>query len=104
MATQLVTPPKVYNEPKVTPGGNQPLPDRSAPPTSGVRSEQEAVPGSQAAPSGAATGGPDAPGSTQPSHDDIARRAHEIFIESGRISGRCTENWLQAERELSGKQ
>jgi len=36
-----------------------------------------------------------------PNHDQIARRAYEIWIQSGYMTGRDTENWAQAERELS---
>ena len=35
-----------------------------------------------------------------PSHDDIARRAYEIYVKTGSHAGRCQQNWLQAEREL----
>lgn len=35
-----------------------------------------------------------------PPHDDIARRAHEVYMSSGCLPGRCDQNWLQAEREL----
>lgn len=40
------------------------------------------------------------PSDTSASHDDIARRAYEIYNESGRKQGRCRANWNQAEREL----
>lgn len=33
-------------------------------------------------------------------HDDIARRAYELFEKRGRQHGRHLEDWLQAEREL----
>jgi len=36
-----------------------------------------------------------------PTHDQIARRAYEIWLQSGCASGHDTENWAQAERELS---
>jgi hypothetical protein len=36
-----------------------------------------------------------------PTHDQIACRAYEIWLQSGCIMGRDTENWAQAERELS---
>ena len=35
-----------------------------------------------------------------PSHDQIARRAYELWIQSGYVDGRDAENWAQAEREL----
>jgi hypothetical protein len=33
-------------------------------------------------------------------HDDIARRAYELFLARGRQHGRAQEDWLNAEREL----
>ena len=36
-----------------------------------------------------------------PNHDQIARRAYEIWVQSGYANGRDGENWAQAERELS---
>jgi hypothetical protein len=38
-----------------------------------------------------------------PTRDEIARRAYEIYVARGEIGGRETEDWYQAERELSGK-
>ena len=35
--------------------------------------------------------------------DGIARRAYEIYLERGQIPGHAEEDWLQAERELSGR-
>lgn len=41
----------------------------------------------------------------EPKHDEIARRAREIWENAGCQSGRDLEFWLQAERELlSSKQ
>jgi hypothetical protein len=37
----------------------------------------------------------------KPSHEEIAKRAYEIFEQSGREPGRDMENWLAAETELS---
>jgi hypothetical protein len=37
---------------------------------------------------------------SKPTHEEIARRAREIYERSGRRPGRDLENWLQAEREL----
>jgi hypothetical protein len=41
---------------------------------------------------------------SQVSHEDIARRAHQIWEEAGRQDGSETLHWLQAERELSAGQ
>jgi hypothetical protein len=41
-----------------------------------------------------------APSRPLPTHEQIARRAYEIWIQSGCEAGRDSENWAQAEREL----
>jgi len=38
--------------------------------------------------------------STTPSHEQIARRAYEIFIERGQPAGQDLAHWLEAERQL----
>jgi hypothetical protein len=35
-----------------------------------------------------------------PSHEDIARRAHQLWVETGGGDGNDTAHWLRAEREL----
>jgi hypothetical protein len=35
-----------------------------------------------------------------PNHDEIGRRAYEIYVERGGLPGHELENWLQAEREI----
>ena len=35
-----------------------------------------------------------------PAHSEIAARAEQIYVESGRLEGRDLENWVQAENEL----
>jgi DUF2934 family protein len=37
---------------------------------------------------------------TMPTHDDIARRAYDIYVTSGSKRGQCLQNWRQAEHEL----
>ena len=37
-------------------------------------------------------------------HNQIRRRAHEIYLELGAIAGRELDDWLQAERELENTQ
>ena len=37
----------------------------------------------------------------RPSHDDVARRAYELFQARGGESGHEVQNWLDAERELT---
>lgn len=32
-------------------------------------------------------------------HNDIARRAYDLYEQRGCVSGQCLQNWLQAERE-----
>ena len=36
----------------------------------------------------------------EPTHQDIARRAFQLYEERGGIHGRDLEDWFQAEREL----
>lgn len=36
-----------------------------------------------------------------PTHEQIARRAYDLWVQSGYLTGRDTDNWAQAERELS---
>ncbi len=35
-----------------------------------------------------------------PSHDEIARRAYELFVNRGCTQGQDRQDWMQAEREL----
>ncbi|MDY7228936.1 DUF2934 domain-containing protein [Hyalangium rubrum] len=41
-----------------------------------------------------------APARNGPSHEQIARRAYEIFLARGGVPGNETQDWFQAEREL----
>ena len=36
----------------------------------------------------------------EPTHEDIARRAYQLYEERGGEHGRDVEDWFQAEREL----
>jgi hypothetical protein len=38
-----------------------------------------------------------------PSEQDIAIRAHELFLKRGAVDGHDLEDWLQAERELRAR-
>jgi hypothetical protein len=38
---------------------------------------------------------------SRPTAEDIALRAHEIFVQRGATSGHELDDWLQAERELT---
>ncbi len=40
------------------------------------------------------------PAAGQPTPEDVARRAYEIFRSRGGVHGRDVEDWLAAEREL----
>ena len=40
------------------------------------------------------------PVAVQPSHDEIAKRAHKIYLARGGTDGCDLDDWLQAEREL----
>jgi hypothetical protein len=35
------------------------------------------------------------------SHEDIARRAFDIYVKKGRLQGQCQQNWREAEQELT---
>ncbi len=37
----------------------------------------------------------------QPGQDEIARRAYALFLQRGSVPGHETDDWLQAEAELS---
>ncbi len=40
---------------------------------------------------------------TPPGQDEIARRAYELFLQRGSGPGHETDDWLQAEAELSAR-
>jgi len=42
----------------------------------------------------------EASASQRPTHDQIKRRAHEIYLERGARPGNELDDWLRAEREL----
>lgn len=45
---------------------------------------------------------PDGPSLTAgPTHQEIAKRAYEIYLQKGRRPGDCEQNWRQAEQELT---
>ncbi len=35
-----------------------------------------------------------------PNHDEVRRRAYEIYLERGGVPGQELEDWFQAEREI----
>jgi hypothetical protein len=37
---------------------------------------------------------------TMPTHEDIAKRAYDIYVKGGHKEGQCKQNWHQAEHEL----
>ena len=39
----------------------------------------------------------------EPSREEIARRAHELYLQRGGEHGKNVEDWLRAEKELSEK-
>ena len=41
---------------------------------------------------------------TMLTHEEIARRAYEIYVEKGCQQGQSEQNWLQAEQELKNQQ
>ena len=40
-------------------------------------------------------------GRKEPSGEEIARRAHELYLQRGGEHGKDVEDWVRAERELS---
>ena len=40
---------------------------------------------------------------TKPTQEQIAARAHELFLQRGSITGHELEDWLEAEKELLDK-
>ena len=36
----------------------------------------------------------------RPTHQEIAARAYQLYIERGRVDGHAVDDWLQAEYEL----
>jgi Protein of unknown function (DUF2934) len=44
--------------------------------------------------------GKEASASQRPTHDQIKRRAHQIYLERGARPGNELDDWLRAEREL----
>jgi len=40
-------------------------------------------------------------GRKEPSGEEIARRAHELYLERGSEHGKDVEDWVRAEKELS---
>ncbi|MGZ3420269.1 MAG: DUF2934 domain-containing protein [Polyangiales bacterium] len=43
---------------------------------------------------------PERAAAAKPTHDEIARRAYELWLARGATHGTHLENWLEAEREL----
>lgn len=39
-----------------------------------------------------------------PSHEEISRRAHELWAKRGGAGGNAQEDWLRAEQELRARQ
>jgi DUF2934 family protein len=39
----------------------------------------------------------------EPSGEEIARRAYELYLQRGGEQGKDVEDWLRAEKELSGE-
>ena len=37
-------------------------------------------------------------------HEDISKRAYEIYVENGCKEGNSEQNWIQSEQELKSKQ
>ena len=64
-----------------------------------VKGEKVSAPLSAKAPSGKAQAAK-AAAKGEPSHEDISRRAYELYLERGSVEGHHDEDWLIAEAEL----
>lgn len=42
--------------------------------------------------------------SNDSNHEDVERRAYELYERRGKESGRDWEDWLQAERDIRGRE
>ena len=51
---------------------------------------------------GRAAAKPAKPARSAPTREQIEQRAYEIYLARGKTGGRELEDWVQAERELSG--
>ncbi len=40
------------------------------------------------------------PTNSEPTHDQVAQRAYEIFLDRGATDGQDVDDWLRAESEL----
>jgi hypothetical protein len=73
------------------------VPPPSAPPTANPVSANTSAPATASAPRSVT------PSSASPTHEQVAKRAYEIWVAKGRPQGKDVENWRQAERELMGR-
>ena len=47
---------------------------------------------------------PEQVATTMLTHEDISRRAYEIYVRNGCKEGQSEQNWLQAEQELKNRE
>jgi hypothetical protein len=38
-----------------------------------------------------------------PTHDEIAKRSYELYLERGSVDGYASEDWVRAEAELKSR-
>jgi hypothetical protein len=43
------------------------------------------------------------PAAAPPSHEEIAKRSYELYLERGAVDGFHVEDWLKAESELAAR-
>jgi len=65
-----------------------------------VKGDKITAPLSAKAPSSKVSNGKSAVAKADPTHDEIAKRAFELYLERGSIEGHHEEDWLIAEAEL----
>jgi len=68
-----------------------------------VKGGQVSAPKVKSAPSTMSTGKAAVVSSSEPSHEDVAARAYELYLARGSLDGYSEEDWLLAEAELRRK-
>ena len=76
------------------------MPSRSTSSSRSTTTTTNATPKPRARATTSATRTPKSTVPAPPSHDEIARLAHELYVQSGFQAGREVEFWLEAEKRL----
>ena len=76
------------------------MPSRSTSSSRSTTTTPNATPKPRARATTSATRASKSAAPASPSHDEIARVAHELYVQSGYQAGREVEFWLEAEKQL----